>query len=117
MTYQKISKRMMDAALNAVHNVQVALYQPREEIIEKPIKETDEEEQERIEEERKQAKPPSMGIDGLFESLSPALSAKDCFYDSLFEKMANLYEPSIRSLADRVALGQFENKWITAKPV
>lgn len=89
-------KRMMEAALNATHNVTLALYGHKEE---------------------ENVKQPSIGKGCLSEKLSQTLDAKSAFYDVLMERMQILFEPSIRGLANRVALGRFENKLITARPV
>ena len=82
-------KRMMDAALTATHNVMQALY--------------GQEEVEAIEQ-------PKTGTDCLAEKLHPTLDASSSFYDALINRARDLFEPSIRTLAENVALGKFDTR-------
>ncbi len=80
-------KRMMDFALTATHNVMQALYghEESEEVV---------------------VEQPRTGTDCLVEKLHPTLDASSSFYEALMHKTRDLFEPSIRTLAESVALGR-----------
>jgi len=79
--------RMMDEALTATHNVMVALYGSDEpEVIEQS----------------------KTGIDCLAEKLGQTLDASESFYNALMNTAHEIFEPSIRTLAENVALGKFD---------
>lgn len=83
---KEYNKRMMDAALTGTYNCMLALY-GREKL--------DVEEQ------------PKMGADCLMEKLCPSIDASASFYEALIHRTRELFELSIRTLAERIALGSF----------
>lgn len=82
-------KRMMDAALNATHNVMLEL---------------------RNGEETEPPKQLRIGAHCLNEKLDPAIDASSAFYDALMNSMRDLFKPAIRSLAEDLALNDFHAK-------
>ena len=86
---EKRDKRMMDAALTATHNVMQALYG---------------------QEEAQVVEAPKTGTDCLAEKLHPTLDASSSFYEALMNRALDLFEPPIRTLAENVALGRFDNQ-------
>jgi hypothetical protein len=79
--------RMMNDALTATHNVMVALHGSDEpKAIEQPI----------------------TGTDCLTSTLEQTLDASESFYMALMDKARKIFEPSIRTLAESVALGRFD---------
>jgi hypothetical protein len=78
---------MMDDALTATHNVMVALHGgDAPEVIEQP----------------------KTGIDCLAEKLGQTIDASELFYNALMNTARDIFEPSIRTLAENVALGRFD---------
>ncbi len=78
---------MMGAALTATHNCMQALYGN---------------------EKLKKVEQPKTGTDCLAEKLHSTLEASSSFYDALFNRTGDLFEPSIRELAENVALGRLD---------
>lgn len=83
-------KRMMDAALTATHNVMQGLYGEEEDRSKTTVEQ------------------PKTGTDCLVSKLSPTLNASSSFYDALMNRVCDLFSPSIRTLAENVALGRID---------
>ena len=58
--------------------------------------------------EPKAIKKPKTGIDCLVEKLDQTLDASEPFYNALMNTAREMFEPSIRSLGERVALGRLD---------
>ena len=78
-------KRMMRDALMATDNVMQALYRDKQ---------------------PKTTEQPIVGKSCLTEGLNRTLDASGQFYDSLMDRTQKMFEPSIRTLAESVALGR-----------
>ncbi len=78
-------KRMMDAALNATHNVMISLY-------------SDAETRQNMEYKK--------GVESVSEKINKELNSDRKFYENLMQKMVQIFEPSIRTLGENVALGR-----------
>lgn len=83
-------KRMMQNALTATENVMRALYGD--------------------EYEERKCNTPKTGVDCITEKLHQTLDASSSFYDALINRTSKVFEPSIRTLAEKVALDTYSYK-------
>jgi hypothetical protein len=60
----------------------------------------------KINKETQVTEQPLTGKDALLVRLNETLDASGSFYDALMYRVREMFEPSIRSLAERVALGR-----------